>query len=375
MDSRRLIADRMGRIDSSGIRKVFDLAKSIKDPINLSIGQPDFPVPEAVKLKAAQAIEADQNRYTVTQGLEELRQAALALEKDRTGIVHDGILITSGVSGGLLLAFMALINPGDRVIIPDPYFVMYKHLCRLVGGRPLYVDTYPDFQLTVERLEAAGAAQAKILLLNSPNNPTGQVISDGSLREIAGWARDNDIFIITDEIYYSFIYDAEYSSIARYTEDVLLLNGLSKSSAMTGWRLGWAVGPQDIIAEMIKLQQFSFVCAPSIAQHAALAALSVDPEPYVRAYRTKRDLTYEGLRGKFELPKPLGAFYAFVRAPGDDGDAFVKRAIEHRCLIIPGSVFSEKNSHFRLSFAAADETIRAGTELLCSLVPEGGRPT
>ena len=365
----------MGRIDSSGIRKVFDLAKSIKDPINLSIGQPDFPVPEAVKLKAAQAIEADQNRYTVTQGLEELRQAALALEKDRTGIVHDGILITSGVSGGLLLAFMALINPGDRVIIPDPYFVMYKHLCRLVGGRPLYVDTYPDFQLTVERLEAAGAAQAKILLLNSPNNPTGQVISDGSLREIAGWARDNDIFIITDEIYYSFIYDAEYSSIARYTEDVLLLNGLSKSSAMTGWRLGWAVGPQDIIAEMIKLQQFSFVCAPSIAQHAALAALSVDPEPYVRAYRTKRDLTYEGLRGKFELPKPLGAFYAFVRAPGDDGDAFVKRAIEHRCLIIPGSVFSEKNSHFRLSFAAADETIRAGTELLCSLVPEGGRPT
>ena len=368
VDPAKLIADRMGAIDSSGIRKVFDLARSIENPINLSIGQPDFPVPEPVKAKAAEAIECDLNRYTVTQGLEELRRAVLSLEKDRTGIVHDGVLITSGVSGGLLLAFMTLINPGDAVIIPDPYFVMYKHLCCLLGGRPLYVDTYPDFQLTVERLEAAGAAQGKILLLNSPNNPTGQAIPDGSLREIAQWARENSVFVITDEIYCSFLYDAEHRSIARYTEDVLLLNGLSKCSAMTGWRLGWAVGPQDIIAEMTKLQQFTFVCAPSIAQHAALAALSVDPEPHVRAYRTKRDLTYEGLREKFELPKPQGAFYAFVRAPGNDGDAFARRAIQHRCLIIPGSVFSEKKSHFRLSFAADDETIRAGTELLCSLV-------
>ena len=358
----------MGRIDSSGIRKVFDLAKSIKDPINLSIGQPDFPVPEAVKLKAIEAVNTDQNRYTVTQGLLELREAVLALEKDRIGIAHDGVLITSGVSGGLLLAFMAMINPGDRIALPDPYFVMYKHLCRLLGGQPLYVDTYPDFQLTAARLEAAGAAQAKILLLNSPNNPTGQVMPDGNLREIADWARDNGVFIITDEIYYSFTYDTEYSSIARHTEDLMLLNGLSKSHAMTGWRLGWAIGPREIIAEMTKLQQFSFVCAPSLAQHAALAALTVDPEPYVRAYRAKRDLAYEGLKGKFELPKPAGAFYAFVRAPGDDGEAFVKRAIENSCLIIPGNVFSERDSHFRLSFAAEDETIRAGTKLLCSLV-------
>jgi len=368
VDPRRLIAERMGRIDSSGIRKVFDLGRNIEHPIDLSIGQPDFPVPEAVKLKAAEAINTDQNRYTVTQGLQELREAVLAMEKERVGIGHDSVLITSGVSGGLLLAFMALINPGDTVAIPDPYFVMYKHLCRLLGGQPLYVDTYPDFQLTAERLEAAGAAQAKLLLLNSPNNPTGQVMPDDSLRKIADWARDNDVFIITDEIYYSFTYDSEYSSIARYTEDLMLLNGLSKSSAMTGWRLGWAIGPRAIVAEMTKLQQFSFVCAPSIAQHAALAALSVDPEPYVKAYKAKRDLAYEGLKGKFELPKPSGAFYAFVRAPGDDGEAFVKLAIENRCLIIPGNVFSERNSHFRLSFAAEDETIRAGTELLCSLV-------
>ena len=367
MDASELIASRMAKIDSSGIRKVFDLAKSIKNPINLSIGQPDFQVPEPVKAKAMQAIELDYNRYTVTQGLEELRLAVLAREKERTGIRHNAIVITSGVSGGLVLAFMALINHGDRVIVPDPYFVMYKHLCRLVGGRPLYVDTYPDFQLTVERLEAAGAERGKILLLNSPNNPTGQVMPDRELRRIARWARANEVFIISDEIYSAFVYDAEFASVARYTPDVLLLSGFSKCSAMTGWRLGYAIGPQQIIAEMTKLQQFSFVCAPSIAQHAGLAALEVDPGPHVQAYKAKRDLVYEGLRRKFELPRPQGAFYAFARAPGGDGDAFVRRAIEHCCLIIPGSVFSEKKSHFRLSFAAEDRTIEAGVQLLCSL--------
>ena len=368
MDPSKLIADRMAKIDSSGIRKVFDLAKSIPNPINLSIGEPDFDMPEPVKARAIQAIMDGHNRYTVTQGIEELRQQVLAVEKDRTGIGHDAVLITSGVSGGLLLAFMALVNPGDEVIIPDPYFVMYKHLCRLLGGKPLYVDTYPDFQLTVERLEAAGAKRGKILLLNSPSNPTGQVIPDGELQRIAQWARANSVFIITDEIYNTFVYDAPCSSVARHSEDVLLLNGFSKCSAMTGWRLGYAIGPDEVIAEMTKLQQFSFVCAPSVAQHAALAALSVGAGPYVEAYRAKRDLTYEGLRGKFELSRPQGAFYAFVRAPGDDGDAFVQEAIRHGCLIIPGSVFSEKRSHFRLCFAAEDETIRAGTRLLCSLV-------
>jgi len=367
VDASKLIADRMARVDSSGIRKVFDLAGTMPNPINLSIGEPDFEMPEPVKARAIQAIAGGHNRYTVTQGIEELRRQVLAVERDRTGIRHSAVLITSGVSGGLLLAFMALVNPGDEVIVPDPYFVMYKHLCRLLGGRPLYVDTYPDFQLTVERLEAAGAGRGKILLLNSPNNPTGQVIPDRELERIARWAQASGVFIITDEIYSAFAYDGPCASVARYSEDVLLLNGFSKSSAMTGWRLGYAIGPDRIIAEMTKLQQFSFVCAPSVAQQAALAALSVDVRPYIEAYGVKRDLTYEGLRHKFELPRPQGAFYAFVRAPNDDGDAFVQEAIKHGCLIIPGSVFSEKRSHFRLSFAAEDEAIRAGTQLLCSL--------
>jgi len=363
----KIIADRMGLIDSSGIRKVFDLAAKLANPINLSIGQPDFDVPEPVRASAVRAIESGLNKYTVTQGIEELREAVLEAEKHESGVRHESVLITSGVSGAMMLAFMALINSGDRVAIPDPYFVMYKHLCRLLGGVPLYVDTYPDFQLTVERLEQAGAAEAKLLMLNSPCNPTGAVIPEHELRRIAEWAERNEVFIISDEIYRAFCYDGPFRSICSMSDNVLLLNGFSKSSAMTGWRLGYAIGPEPIIEEMKKLQQFSFVCAPSIAQYAGLTALKTSIADHVAHYRAKRDMVYEGLRGKFELQRPEGAFYAFVRAPSGDGDGFCARAIERGVLIIPGSVFSERGTHFRLSFAADDSTIRAGIEALCAL--------
>ncbi len=368
MDIRRAIARRMGQIDSSGIRKVFDLAESLRDPVNLSIGQPDFDVPEPIKAKAMHAIETGHNKYTVTQGIEELRQKVVRYEKRQTGIRHDRVLITSGVSGGILLAFLALIDPGDKVAIPDPYFVMYKHLCRLLGGEPLYVDTYPDFRLTRQKLEKAGAANAKLLMLNSPCNPTGIVIPQKDLRAIARWAKENDVFIISDEIYRTFCYEGSAPSPASFTKNVLLLNGFSKSSAMTGWRLGYAIGPRPLIDQMTKLQQFSFVCAPSVSQQAGIAALDLSAELHVRAYASKRDIIYKGLSRKFELQQPQGAFYAFPRAPGDDGDAFCKLAIEHGVLIIPGSVFSEKNSHFRVSFAAEDSTLEEGVDVLCSLV-------
>jgi aspartate/methionine/tyrosine aminotransferase len=367
VDVERLVADRMSLIDSSGIRKVFDLAKQLENPVNLSIGQPDFDVPEEVKAAAIRAIETGHNKYTVTQGIAELRQAILQAEREATGISHDAVLVTSGVSGAMLLAFMALINPGDRVAIPDPYFVMYKHLVRLLGGRPIYVDTYPDFAVTVDRLNAAGAADAKFLLVNSPGNPTGTVLNEQTVRDIAAWAETNGVFLITDEIYRCFSYDGPAPSVASFTDGVLLLNGFSKLSAMTGWRLGYAVGPERIIAEMTKLQQFSFVCAPAPAQYAGLAALDISFDEHVTAYRAKRDLVYEGLRGKFNLQKPQGAFYAFVEAPGGDGYGFCRRAIENRVLIIPGGVFSERKSHFRLSFAAKDETIEEGIGILNSL--------
>jgi len=363
----RLIADRMALIDSSGIRKVFDLAKDLKDPINLSIGQPDFDVPEPVRAAAVEAINSRRNKYTVTQGIRELRDAVLEAEKGRTGIRHDSVLITSGVSGGMLLAFMALINPGDRVAIPDPYFVMYKHLVRLLGGVPIYVDIYPDFRVTAGRLDHAGAADAKLLLVNSPCNPTGQVLGEEELRSIAELAARNDVFIVSDEIYSTFCFDGVAPGMGRFTDDVLVLNGFSKSAAMTGWRLGYAIGPAELIAEMTKLQQFSFVCAPSMVQHAGLAAMQVPSDLYLVAYRRKRDLVYNGLKDKFGIEKPRGAFYAFVEAPGGDGDAFCRRALEENLLIIPGSVFSERKTHFRVSFAATDEAIEKGVAVMCSL--------
>ena len=368
MDASALIADRMGLIDSSGIRKVFDLGKSLRNPINLSIGQPDFDVPEPVKASAMHAIETGHNKYTVTQGIPELRSAVLKLEKKRSGITHESVLITSGVSGAMMLAFMAMVNPGDKVAIPDPYFVMYKHLCRLLGGVPVYVDTYPDFRLTAKCLDAAGAADAKLLMLNSPSNPTGAVMPEKDLKAVVRWAKKNRVFMVSDEIYSVFCYDGKFTSVASLTDDVLLLNGFSKSCAMTGWRLGYAIGPQPIIGEMTKLQQFSFVCAPSIAQYAGIVALSMTNDPHVRVYRAKRDMLYEGLAPKFRLQKPEGAFYAFVEAPDGDGDAFVKRAIERSVLVIPGSVFSEKKTHFRISFAAEDRDIQEGIEVLTALV-------
>ncbi|MBN1609543.1 MAG: aminotransferase class I/II-fold pyridoxal phosphate-dependent enzyme, partial [Polyangiaceae bacterium] len=211
------------------------------------------------------------------------------------------------------------------------------------------------------------AGDAKVLMLNSPCNPTGKVLSAKTLRKIATWARKNKVFIVSDEIYRCFCYDGEFTSIASFTKDVLLLNGFSKLTAMTGWRLGYAVGPKPIIAEMTKLQQFSFVCAPAMAQYAGVVALGLSPENHVLAYEAKRNLVYEGLREKFNLKKPEGAFYAFVEAPGGDGDAFCKKAIERRLLVIPGSVFSERKSHFRLSFAAEDRTIEEGVRVLNSL--------
>ncbi len=368
MDISTLIASRMNSIDSSGIRKVFDMAGAIEDPINLSIGQPDFDVPEPIKARAMWAIENGENRYTVTQGIQELRDKVLLQEKSMSGIGHDNVLITSGVSGGLLLALLVMVNDGDKVAVPDPYFVMYKHLTRLAGGRPLYIDTYPDFILTAERLEKAGAAEAKILIVNSPNNPTGQVIPPNELENIAEWADANNVFVITDEIYRFFTYDEDYVSIAQYTDNTLLLNGFSKSHAMTGWRLGYAIGPAEIIDEMTKLQQFSFVCAPSIVQQAALSAFEVSMDDYFKAYKAKRDLLVQGLDTHFDFVKPKGAFYAFVRAPGNCGDTFAEKAIQHRCLVIPGSVFSERKTHFRIVFAAEDDTISRGTNLLVSLL-------
>jgi len=364
------IAERAKLIDASGIRKVFALAAELKDPVNFSIGQPDFDVPEALKEEAIKAIKAGQNKYSQTAGDSLLKERIAERIDKEFGWSRPAILITSGVSGGLLLAFLAIVNPGDEVIIPDPYFVMYKHLVNMLGGKCVFVDSYPDFKLPVEKVAEAITNKTKMIILNSPCNPTGAVYSEQQIKALAEIAAEKDILILTDEIYERFCYDSKCTSIANYYERALLLRGFSKSYAMTGWRLAYAAAHEcltNVIEQMTKIQQYTFVCAPTPFQKAAIAALNYETGDFVDAYRRKRDLLYEGLKDKFELVKPGGAFYAFVKAPGGSGTEFVEKAIKNNVLIIPGNVFSEKDTHFRISYATSDEKIQHGVEILRSL--------
>ena len=366
-----MIAERLKKIDASGIRKVFDLAAKMDNPVNLSIGQPDFDVMDDIKNSACEAINDGFNKYTPTQGIPELRDAVTDNLKKQGRLSNrddDMTMITSGTSGGLLLSIMTLINEGDEVMFADPYFVMYKHFVNLINGKPVYIDTYPDFKLTAERVERYITDKTKMLIVNSPCNPTAAVYPDKDLKEIAELCNKRGIWIISDEIYSSFAYDNNFSSIFPFVEKGILLDGFSKSHAMTGWRVGYAVGNKEVIQEMCKLQQYTYVCAPSMAQKAAINALDVDISNIVNSYRKKRDIVYDNLKNKFELVKPGGAFYAFVKAPGGNATAFVEKAIANNLLIIPGSVFSEQDTHFRISFAADDEVIKRGMEILNKIV-------
>jgi len=365
-----IIANRAKLIDASGIRKVFALAASLKDPVNFSIGQPDFDVPEPLKEEAIKAIKAGQNKYSQTAGNAILKKRITEEIREEFGWSEPSVLVASGVSGGLLLAFLALINPNDEVIIPDPYFVIYKHVINMLGGRCVFVDSYPDFELPVEKIADAITNKTKMIILNSPCNPTGVVYSEEQIKALAEIAAEKDILVMTDEIYESFCYDGECPSIANYFEKTLLLRGFSKSYAMTGWRLGYIAAGEslkNVVEEMTKIQQYTFVCAPTPFQKAAVAALDYEVSDFVDAYRRKRDLLYDGLKNKFELVKPGGAFYAFVKAPGGSGSKFVEKAIKNNVLIIPGNVFSEKDTHFRISYATSDAKIQEGIEILRSL--------
>jgi aspartate/methionine/tyrosine aminotransferase len=364
-------------VDASGIRKVFDLAARMKDPINLSIGLPDFDVPDVAKNAAIESIRRGDNRYTQTQGIAPLRER---LRKDLSAEIGrdvGDVLITSGVSGGLFLAILATIDPGDEAIFLDPYFVMYKHLLTMAGGKPVIVDSYPDFRFHADRVERAITPKTKLLILNSPSNPTGVVMSEAEVRAAVDVARKHGLLIVSDEIYEPFLYEGvqgsglrsqRLASPAKLYENTLILRGFSKSHAMTGWRLGYAAGPEPVVAQMTKLQQYTYVCAPSPLQHAALAALDVPMGDAVKAYRRKRDIAFEGLSRKFDVVKPEGAFYIFPKAPaGQTASQFVAKAIENNVLVIPGNVFSERDTHFRISYATTDEKLARGCEILCSL--------
>ncbi|MFQ5493843.1 MAG: pyridoxal phosphate-dependent aminotransferase [Phycisphaerae bacterium] len=359
----------MKPLGASGIRRVFDLSATLTDPINLSIGQPDYPVPANVKEAMRRAIDDDQTGYTVTRGLPRLRERIAAELKEEFAWAPD-LLVTCGVSGGLFLALAACINPGDEVLIGDPYFVSYKHLVKLVGGVPVMVDLYDDFHVHPERFAERVTAKTKMILICSPGNPTGVVYPDDELRGLCELAADLDLLIVSDEIYRTLSYDGPAASpVTHARERTLLLRGFSKSHALTGLRLGYAAGPAEIISEMAKLQQYTFVCAPHPAQYGALAAMDTDMSDRVAEYRGKRDLVCRELEGVFDFVRPGGGFYVFPKVPAGfaSASAFAEKAVSRNVLIIPGEAFSERDSHFRISYAASDETIRRGCEILREL--------
>ena len=343
------------------------------DPINLSIGQADFDVPQPVKMAAVEAIQAGHNRYTVTQGLPELNAAVLARLADRYGFAGRETMITSGVSGGLMLGFMAVLDPGDEVLIPDPYFVMYGMLATMVSASWGTYDLYPGNELTEAVLEAGLTERTKAILINSPSNPTGRTLTAAELDAVGAVAARHDLLVISDEIYDEFVYDGPYvSAIGHVPEErLLVLGGFSKTYGMPGWRMGWAAGPEDVVDSMRKMQQFSFVCAPSIAQHACLEALKTDMSAEIDEYRGKRQRMLDGIGDVYDVAPPGGSFYMFPRLPaGAQTELFIEKCLERKLLVVPGKAFSAASTHFRLSFAASDSTLDRGIEALRSVAAE-----
>jgi aspartate/methionine/tyrosine aminotransferase len=367
-NSQSWIAKRTLAFDSSGIRRVFALAASLKNPINLSIGQPDFDVPQDIKNACIAAIEQGKNAYAPTQGITPLVDRLQRDIDQQFQHADRKVFVSSGTSGGLVLSMLSLVDPGDEVIVFDPYFVMYVPLIQLVGGIPVIIDTYPDFRIDLDKVAAAITPKTKMILFNSPGNPTGVTATLDEIKGIAALAAQHNIALISDEIYSQFHFSGPMRSPAEFNPNTIVIDGFSKSHAMTGWRIGYVHGPAEVIATMTKLQQYSFVCAPTPVQWSALAALDYDMSQHYQDYAKKRDRIVNGLKGYYEFTEPGGAFYIFPKAPrGMTGTEFVAKAIEHELLVIPGNIFSTRDTHFRISFAASEATLDRGIEVLRKL--------
>ncbi len=360
-------------IKPSGIRRFFDLAAEMKGVISLGVGEPDFVTPWRIREASIYALEKGYTMYTANSGLPQLRQEISRFTAEYCGLEYDPgreVLVTVGVSEALDLALRAIVAPGDEVIVPEPCYVSYLPCVSLAGGTPVTVPTESGsgFVVTADRIEAAITPRTKALLLCYPNNPTGAVMPRAELEAIAEICAARDILVVADEIYAALTYEGEhtcFASLPGMRDRTILLQGFSKAYAMTGWRVGYALGNADFIGAMTKIHQFTMLCAPITAQMAAIEALrnaADDMHRMVNQYNYRRRLVLRACR-EIGLPcfNPGGAFYVFpdIRSTGLTSEEFTERLLlEEKVAVVPGNAFGDcGEGHVRCSYAASVENL------------------
>jgi len=387
---------RAASLQSSGIRRILARAATMPDAVNLTIGQPDFPVPETVQHAAIDAIRAGRNGYTPSTGdpglvarIRDYLAMDLGWDCVPAGTPGNapGILATTGTSGALTLAYLALLDPGDECVIPDPYFVSYPELARMCHATAVPCDTGEDGEMTAERVEPLLTDKTRFVLFNTPANPNGVVASKKTCADLLDLCRSRGVILMSDEIYDAFAFpDARTDACARDAsvrrcpsparlpgaqDTVLLIRGFGKTYGCTGWRLGYAAGPGWLLEAMVKFHQYTFVCAPTPLQVAAASCFDADMDPVVLNYQQRRDMIVDRLGPLTHIAPPGGAFYAWVKVPehlGMSGSQFTELAAEHGVLVVPGGVFSAKDTHFRISYATNPARLAEGLDTLARLM-------
>nr|WP_026326334.1 aminotransferase A [Paenibacillus ginsengihumi] len=377
------INPRVTEIQISGIRKISNLVANYKDAITLTIGQPDFPTPDHVMRAAERAIAAGRTTYTPNAGLLELRQAAAAFVSRKYGLNYDPaeeIIITAGASQALDITLRTILTEGCEVILPGPIYPGYEPIVRLCGAVPVYVDTAASgFKLTAELLEPYLTERTRAVVMCYPSNPTGRVLGLRETEDLARLLADKNVFVVSDEIYSELVYEAPHVSIATMPgmrERTIVINGLSKSHSMTGWRVGFTLAPAYLARHMLKVHQYNVTCASSISQYAAIEALTSgidDAEPMKREYVRRRDFVYDRLVDMgFELAKPEGAFYLFpsIRRFGLPSMEFAMKLLDERKLaVVSGDAFSPYGEgYIRISYAYSMEQLEQAMERLDAFV-------
>ncbi len=365
-------------IKPSGIRKFFDIVSEMKDAISLGVGEPDFDTPWHIREEGIYSLEKGKTFYTSNAGLKELKVEIakyLARKFDLHYDYNGEVLVTVGGSEGIDVALRAMIDPGDEVLIPEPCYVSYLPCVQLTGGVPVTIDLKAEnqFKLTKQEVLDAVTDKTKILVLAFPNNPTGSIMTKEELQEIAEVVIEKDLFVISDEIYSELTYGTKHVSIASLPgmrERTIVINGFSKSYAMTGWRLGYAVGPKEIIAQMTKIHQFAIMCAPTTSQYAAVEALRYgdkDVEVMREAYDQRRRFLIDRFRKMgLECFEPFGAFYVFpsIQKFGMTSEEFATRLLqEEKVAVVPGDAFGKCGEGFlRISYAYSIDNLKVALD-------------